>query len=328
MTRLVSILMPAYNADKYIAESIQSVMAQTLADWELIVVDDGSTDNTAEVVNAFVSADTRIKYFYQPNGRLGKARNTAFRYSTAGLIAFLDSDDLWLPEKLELQVAALNEQGADVVYTDGFIFSGDDVADESTTFPIVFGRHDGADMFDWLLVRNRIAVLSVMLRREALGRAGPFEERPSFHGSEDYDLWLRLAKQGAVFYGMGERLVRYRRHAGAMTNAESNVLRPMLTVVEKHMGDSRLSEAELKKRVTGLYRDLISALLEEDNLVEAKRQMEQFAAWDKGRLITKCQRLLLKLSPRNYNVISRACLYRAEWHFNRLADKLKHASSE
>jgi len=328
MTRLVSILMPAYNAEKYIAESIQSVMVQTFAGWELIVVDDGSTDNTAGVINAFVSADARIKYVYQPNGRLGKARNTAFRHSTAGLIAFLDSDDLWLPEKLELQVAALEEQGADVVYTDGFIFSGDDMTDEATTFPIIPGRHDAADMFDWLLVRNRIAVLSVMLRREALERAGPFEERPSFHGSEDYDLWLRLAKQGAMFYGMKERLVRYRRHAAAMTNAESDVLRPMLAVVKKHMGDSRLSETELKKRVTGLYRDLISALLDEDNLVEARRQMEEFAAWDKGRLITQCQRLLLKLSPRNYNVVSRACLYRVEWHVSRLADKLKHASSE
>lgn len=327
MTRLVSILMPAYNAEKYIAESIQSVMAQTLADWELIVVDDGSTDNTAGVVNAFVSADARIKYVYQPNGRLGKARNTAFRHATGGLIAFLDSDDLWLPEKLELQVAALGEQGADIVYTDGFIFSGDNVADESTTFPIIPDRHAGANMFDWLLVRNRIAVLSVMLRREALELAGPFEERPSFHGSEDYDLWLRLAKQGAVFYGMTERLVRYRRHASAMTHAESNALEPMLAVVKKHMGESPLTEDELRRRVRDLYRNLVSALLEEGKLVEAKRQMEEFAAWDKGCLVTQCQRLLLKLSPRNYNVISRECFYRAEWHVNRFADKLRHALS-
>jgi len=323
MSILVSIIMPAYNAERFIAASIRSVLRQTYTDWELIVVDDGSTDKTAEVVDAFVSADARIKYFYQPNGRQGKARNTAFRHSTAGLIAFLDSDDLWLPEKLELQVAALKEQSADVVYTDGFIFSGDDVGDESTTFPIVFGRTDGADMFDCLLVRNRIAVLSVMLRREALDRAGPFEERSSFHCAEDYDLWLRLAKQGAMFYGMGEQLVRYRRHAAAMTSAESNVLKPVLAVVNKHLGDSRLSEAELRKRVTGLYRDLISALLDEDNLVEANRQMDEFAAWDKGRLITQCQRLLLKLSPRNYNFISRTCLYRAEWHAARVVNKLR-----
>jgi teichuronic acid biosynthesis glycosyltransferase TuaG len=323
MTRLVSILMPAYNAEKYIAESIQSVITQTLADWELIVVDDGSTDNTAAVVGAFAAADARVKYIYQPNGRLGKARNTAFGQSRAELIAFLDSDDLWLPEKLELQVAALKEQCAEVVYTDGFIFSDDVVTDESTTFPIISGRNDGLDMFDWLLIRNRIAVLSVMLRREALDRVGPFSERLSFHGAEDYDLWLRLAKQGAVFYGMEERLVRYRRHAAAMTNAESNVFKPVLAVVKNHMGDSRLSKPKLKKRVMGLYRDLISALVDENNLAEANRQMKEFAAWDKGHLITQCQRLLLRLSPGSYNVISRECLYRAEWHAARIADKLK-----
>src|SRR2546430_979121 len=123
---LVSVIMPAFNAERHIVESIQSVLSQTLPDWELVVVDDGSTDNTAEILRTFVSADARIKYVYQPNGRLGKARNTGFQHSSGGLIAFLDSDDLWLPEKLELQVTALAEHDADIVYTDGFIFRGDD----------------------------------------------------------------------------------------------------------------------------------------------------------------------------------------------------------
>jgi len=319
--------MPAYNAEKYVAESIQSVMEQTFADWELIIVDDGSTDNTATVANAFVSADPRIKYFYQPNGRLGKARNTAFQSSTAGLIAFLDSDDLWLPNKLELQVAAFEQEQPDVVYTNGFIFSGDEVADESATFPILPGRHEGKAMFDRLLVRNTIAVLSVMVRRSALEEAGPFEERPAFYGSEDYDLWLRLAQRGAVFYGMDEKLVRYRRHASAMTHAESNVLRPMLAVVRKHLADSNLTEAELKRRVRNLYRDLISALVDEGDIVGARNEMREFGVWDSAALITSCQRLLLKLSPRNYNVISRECLYRVEWHANRFVDKLRNRPS-
>src|SRR5919106_5413407 len=97
---LVSVIMPAYNAEKYIAGSIRSVIVQTYSDWELIVVDDGSTDSTATVVQEFVARDPRIKYIFQENGRLGKARNTGIRNSSGPLIAFLDSDDLWVPIKL------------------------------------------------------------------------------------------------------------------------------------------------------------------------------------------------------------------------------------
>src|SRR5262249_61710555 len=104
---LVSIIMPAYNAGKYIADSIQSVLAQTYSDWELIVVDDGSTDNTATVVQQFVTRDSRIKYFFQENGRLGKARNTGIKNASGSLIAFLDSDDLWLETQLELSFQPL-----------------------------------------------------------------------------------------------------------------------------------------------------------------------------------------------------------------------------
>src|SRR5262249_23306047 len=104
---VVSIIMPAYNAGKYIADSIQSVLAQTYSDWELIVVDDGSADNTASIVQQFVTRDSRINYFFQENGRLGKARNTGIKEARGALIAFLDSDDLWLETKLELQLQAM-----------------------------------------------------------------------------------------------------------------------------------------------------------------------------------------------------------------------------
>jgi teichuronic acid biosynthesis glycosyltransferase TuaG len=327
MSQLVSVIMPAYNAGRYIAESIRSVLEQTYANWELVVVDDGSTDDTAALVRDFAAADERIRYFHQPNGRLGKARNTGLRFAAGELVAFLDSDDLWMPEKLALQVEALNAHDADVVYSDGFIFSDDDVADDTTTFPILPGRQDGERLFDQLLLGNRIAVLSVMLRRTALERAGLFEEETSFHGAEDYDLWLRLAKGGAVFYGMTERLVRYRRHSAAMTSAESKLLKPALAVVKRHAASSKLGEGEVRRRLQWLYRDIISALVREGLLREARVYMEEFAAWDRGALVTKCQKLLLRLSPRGYNFISRECLYRAEWHARRLSRRSKRAGA-
>jgi glycosyltransferase involved in cell wall biosynthesis len=104
--QLVSVIMPAYNAGKYIAQSIRSVAAQTCAGWELVVVDDGSTDDTAEVVRGFASADARVKYVQQANGRQGRARNNGIAHAAGDLIAFLDADDLWVERKLELQLKA------------------------------------------------------------------------------------------------------------------------------------------------------------------------------------------------------------------------------
>src|SRR5690349_25117803 len=101
--QLISVIMPAYNAEKFVAESISSVITQTYKNWELIIVDDGSTDNTKNIIEEFAKHDARIKYIYQENAKQGKARNTGIAMAKSGLVAFLDADDLWLPQMLESQ---------------------------------------------------------------------------------------------------------------------------------------------------------------------------------------------------------------------------------
>src|ERR1051325_4147820 len=133
MQHRVSIIMPAYNAGRYVEEAIRSVVGQSYADWELIVVDDGSTDETANIVRAYTATDNRVRYLHQENGRQGKARNTGVANSTGSLVAFLDADDLWLSEKLELQVHALQEMEADLVYSAGFVFVEGDAGDATKT---------------------------------------------------------------------------------------------------------------------------------------------------------------------------------------------------
>src|SRR6266849_561888 len=145
MSHLVSIVMPAYNAEKRIAESIRSVLDQTYPNWELIVVDDGSTDRTADVVRGFVSSDSRIKYIFQPNGGQASARNTGVRNSGGDLTAFLDADDLWLPAKLGLQVKAMEETNADVVSSSGFVFGEEGIEVNEDALAIVPGRTEGAE---------------------------------------------------------------------------------------------------------------------------------------------------------------------------------------
>lgn len=321
MQPLVSVIMPAYNAERHIADSIRSVRAQTYSDWELIVVDDGSTDKTAEVVRQMAASDAHIKYLFQENGGQGKARNTAIRNSRGRLIAFLDSDDLWLPEKLELQVRAVEVTAADLIFTGGYIFQGDDVTDETNRFPIRHGKFAGSEVLELLLEFNFIPVMSVLMKKEIFDEAGPFPEARPFQGCEDYDLWLKLAKHKAVFYGMEQRLFRYRRHPSAMTHNASEVLKPMLRVVSHHIDDGQLTQDTKTKRVRNLYRELIAALLDEGKVGEAAAYMRELAAWDKSGLVTSIQRLIMRVSPGGFNFISRECLYRTEWHLGRLMSK-------
>jgi teichuronic acid biosynthesis glycosyltransferase TuaG len=311
---LVSIIMPAYNAEKYIAASIESVLAQTFSDWELIVVDDGSTDSTATVVQEFATSDPRVRYIFQENGRLGKARNTGISNSTGRLIAFLDSDDLWLPTKLEVQTRAMAENNADVVYSKSYVFCDENIDDETQTLPSSAGKFSGPDFFDSLIRYPQIPVLTVLLKRSALDRVGLFEEGKAYHGCEDYDLWLRLARAGLVFYGMPDVLARYRRHGTAMTAMRSNMFKLTLSIVRRYIDQSGLSELEKQRRLTGLYREVVSSLIDEGKISEAKQFVHELYLWNKNSIVTRLQKILISIWPRQFNFISRECLYRTEWH--------------
>jgi teichuronic acid biosynthesis glycosyltransferase TuaG len=321
MESLVSIIMPAYNAGKYVGDSIRSVLAQTCGGFELIVVDDGSTDDTAGVVREIASADARVRYIRRENGGQGKARNTGIENSRGALVAFLDADDLWEPDKLGRQLRVLEETGCDIVFGGGFIFVGDDTADESRAFPTVEGKFDGAQMFDVLIDENVIPILSALVRKEALGGARPFVEERPFQNCEDYDLWLTLAERGKTFYGTGEKLVRYRRHPASTTHRESRALLPMVAVLRRHYRPEGARGAKMKQRIRWLYRAAVAALLKETQVDEARLCMREFAAWDRGGLVTQCQRILLGVSPAGFDAVSRECLYRAEWHARKIVGK-------
>ena len=321
MQPLVSVIMPAYNAETYIADSIQSVLAQTYKDWELVVVDDGSLDRTAGIVQEFARRDGRIKYIFQENGRLGKARNTGIANATGSLIGFLDSDDLWIETKLAIQTRAIAEQDADVVFSNCYIFTDQNTKDETRTFESFAGKFSGASILDLLVRENRIPVLTVLLKKAVFDRVGLFEEGKAYHGCEDYDLWMKLAKAGFVFYGLPEALARYRRHDNAMTAIASNLYKPMLLIVQRHINQSRLSESEKQKRLTVLYRELIGALIDEGNIAEAKQAIHELYSNNKSSIVTRLQKLLINIWPRRYNFISRECLYRTEWHLQNIGNK-------
>ena len=206
----VSVIMPAYNAAKYIAESIESVVRQTYTNWELIIVDDGSSDNTASVVKSFVSHDSRIKYVWQENGKQGKARNTAIANSKGEYLAFLDADDIWLPEKLQKQLQSIISTNADLVFSNAYIFEKIPIDKNNLILGLGDVEYNKTEVVDLFFKGNRIMILTVLVKREAISEVNGFNEDINIASAEDYHLWLKLLIHNKVFKGTKEALAAYR----------------------------------------------------------------------------------------------------------------------
>ena len=196
----VSVIIPAFNYGRFIARTIELVQAQTLTDWECLVVDDGSTDNTGEAVAAIAANDARVKYLRQPNAGLGATRNTGLRATSGEFVQFLDADDLLGPRKLERQVEILRSRPeVDLVYGDARYFRdatpGSPRAEWDRPLSTVSGA--GEPLLSALLVDNIMVVQASLTRRPLLKRVGGFD--PSLPRLEDWDCWIRCALTGAVF---------------------------------------------------------------------------------------------------------------------------------
>jgi teichuronic acid biosynthesis glycosyltransferase TuaG len=209
--------MPAYNAERFIEASIISVLNQTHKEWELIIVDDGSVDRTAEIALLYVNMDTRILYFYQNNGKQGKARNFGIEKSKGELLAFLDSDDLWLANKLEVQLKQIHEKDVDLVFSDCYIFFNDDVNEILKRMEVKQRFYTEVEAINLFIEFNRIPLLTVLVKKSKIRAVGDFIEDKNTQFGEDYHLWLKLLINGSVFYSSDLVLAKYRVHNESVT---------------------------------------------------------------------------------------------------------------
>jgi teichuronic acid biosynthesis glycosyltransferase TuaG len=197
---LVSIITPSWNVEGLIGETIASVQAQTFADWELLIADDCSTDNTAAVIESHAASDPRIKLIRQPrNGGPALARQAAIEQAQGRFIAFLDSDDLWSPTKLERQIAFAREHRAALSFT-AFRRINEDGSVTGRLISV-----PASLTYDQLLRNTAIATLTALVDRDI---AGPIAMKNE--GYDDFCLWLSILKPGHVAYGLSEDLARYR----------------------------------------------------------------------------------------------------------------------
>ncbi len=205
----VSVIIPAYNAGKYLAETVQSVLAQTYTDFEIIICDDGSTDNTAALAKSF--SDSRIKYTYQKNSGVSVARNNGAESSTGKYLAFLDADDLFHSDNLSRKVNFLERNpGASLAFGDCEVIDGNGKA----TGEILIGKDE--NVLEDLLLWNGTVIpgpSSVLVTREAFEKSGGFD--PAFSTAADQNFFFRVAHKFRCVR-IPEVLTSYRKHGSNM----------------------------------------------------------------------------------------------------------------
>ncbi|MBN1568191.1 MAG: glycosyltransferase [Acidobacteria bacterium] len=250
MLPAVSIIMPCYNQGHFLAQAIQSVQDQTFKNWELIIVNDGSSDDTEQVVHGF--QDPRIRYIYQNNRGLSAARNAGIRATQALFIALLDSDDLWEPPFLERMLECLDRNPHAAAAYCGYVFideHGNKIGNPCLkTVPPQDFRRTLLNEGNWLVPS------AVVCRKHSMEQAGSFDE--SLGGVADTDLWIRLCKQ-KTFVGVNSILIRYRLHEASMSRDAERMVSDFQRLTAKICGplegDPRYWEQSKKDLYAGLF---------------------------------------------------------------------------
>lgn len=257
----VSVVICAYNAAPFIIETIESVLAQTYPNYEIIVVNDGSTDETEQILTPYFD---RILYVRQDNAGPGAARNTAIRCALGRYIALLDSDDQWLPHYLATMMARMKAQpDIDVLYPNAMLFGApqwegklfQDVCPSSA--PVTLEK---------FLARECNVFISAVFKRDILDVVGTFDE--SLRGSEDFDLWLRMLQQGYRFDFLREPLARYRKREDSLSSTSTRYFRQVLHALCKALAAPSTTHAQSELILT-----TISGIEAEISLVVSKQQI-------------------------------------------------------
>lgn len=235
-TPLVSIVMPAYNADRFIAESINSALQQTYQNWELLIIEDASTDETCQIVQDFSKKDERIILYKLPtNQGTGFARNIGIKASKGDFISFLDADDYWEPKKLQIQVDFMLKNNVKVS------FSSYELMDKhgKRMFEMVTALETVS--FSKLLKANYIGNLTGMYNARVLGKT----YCPPIRKRQDWAMWLLILKKAGGATGIQESLAKYRVRKNSLSGNKWEMLHYNYKVYRKVLGFSTLKSSNL-----------------------------------------------------------------------------------
>jgi glycosyltransferase involved in cell wall biosynthesis len=290
--------MPAYNVAPYIGAAIDSVLAQTFDDFELIVVDDGATDDSAAIAGGYAARDRRVRVLRKTNGGLSSARNFALRQAAGEFIALLDSDDLWDPGFLAAQVAVLRARPEiDIVSGNAFDLGGPRDGQPSRPCP---DPRPEPGLAEIIADEEAIFIMSVF-RREVYARVGDFDE--SMRSNEDYDYWIRAALAGCRFARYDQPLGRYRRRADSLSASDERMLAGILRVLRKHAGaitafprERALLDAQVSRFESELLAAQARTAIETGRFADAAERLDALHA-RQPRLGLAVARLMARWTP-------------------------------
>ena len=308
----ISIVVPVYNSATFLPETIDSVLNQTFQNWELILVNDGSTDNSKEICESYMIKDSRIKVLNKENGGQGSARNLGVSKSYGDLIAFLDADDIWTSNKLEHQLSILNKDSEiDIIYSSGWTFShnGDQLQNIK---PWLTGFQKGEDLVRKIYQHNGIINSSVLVKKELVDHH-QFDERRIIQGSEDYDLWLDLAINNFVFYGDNERVIKYRVHNGGIHLNTIKMLEGKEQIYLKYLDNEVIPPFIRKKQFRFIYREWIRQLTQDGHYNTVKDLSKRLYKQDPFSCSTISQKLISWLPARAFARISVYVIFRVAY---------------
>jgi len=240
---LISIVIPLYNQDKYIGETLSSVLNQSYREIEVVVIDDGSTDNSAKVVQGY--RDQRLRYFYQANSGLPAiARNRGIKEAKGEWIAFVDHDDAWVPDKLGKQVNVMYKHPeVDLICAKEIVWDGIKLGH---SIPPYKYNPKSLNIFLDMIVSNRVMTCTVLVKKAVLNLMGGFRENPDLLAVEDYDLWLRISKKHQIWF-MDEVFSKYRIHSHNATGSRLNELLRLENYINKYVPPMISNDREKKQ---------------------------------------------------------------------------------
>jgi len=249
---MISVIIPTYNSKKYIGEAINSVLCQTCTDYEIIVIDDGSTDNTKEIIeNNF----PQVRYYYLPHRGASRARNYGIQRARGEYIAFLDADDLWLAEKLQKQIGVFNaDQELMLVFTEHRFFDSNGIRE--ATFSKKERLMTG-DVVKNIFLYSHVALPTVMVRKNVFQEIGYFEEY--LNVAEDDNLWIRIALKFRIHL-LDEVLVHCRMTEDSLSRTTSGLVTGVLKnveLIEKKYPElrKRLGPVNIRRKKSYVYSD-------------------------------------------------------------------------
>ena len=264
----VEVILPAYNAAHFLPFALDSVIAQTFSEWRILLVDDGSKDNTAEIAARYADLlGDRLKYIYQPNAGLPAARNTALRHAEGEFLALLDADDVWLPCRLQETLKVFRAKpGVGLTY--GFNDSIDPEGKLLRTYRNV-SRHPEGRIAPYIYMREMdLPCPTVTFRRACVEVVGGFDE--TMRATEDRDLWLRIALRFDAAL-VREVLAQYRPSTQAMTSDPERMFQAQLRFIDKHFGAPGCGPWARRVALSNVHRQKAEALLKYGSVDAALR---------------------------------------------------------